>query len=166
MADLDHQVGQAVHEGVALVLCYSEVAEHALAPVQDVPAQHVVALVPLYQLLLLRLQQLVLVLLESLVVVVGQLLVLALQREDLVFADGYVLEAVLDVNELPLESVYSLERVVVEFIVLFHPFEDLFGLDDVGVGLDVVVGLVGLLVPFDQQVALHLYDLRKDAMGV
>ena len=96
----------------------------------------------------------------------GEFLVLALQGEDLVFADCYVFEAILDVEKLSLESVDPLECIIVKFVVFFHPLEDLFGFDDVGVGLDVVVGLVDFLVSLDQQVALHLYDLREDAMGV
>ena len=96
----------------------------------------------------------------------GEFLVLALQREDLVFADSDVLKTVLDVEQLPLESVDPLECVVIEFVVLFHPLEDLFGFDDVGVGLNVVVGLVDLLVSFYQKVALNLNDLRQDAVSV
>ena len=131
LSDLHHQVGKAVHEGVALVLGYSEVVEHPFGPVLDISSQHVVALVPFNEFLLVGEQEFVLVLLEALIVIMGEFLVLALQREDLVFADGDVLETILDVEQLPLESVDPLECVVIEFVVFFHPLEDLFRFDDV-----------------------------------
>ena len=50
--------------------------------------------------------------------------------------------------------------------MFLHSFEDLVGLDDVGVGPDVVVGLVDVFVFFYQAVAFVFYYLGKNSMGV
>ena len=63
LPDLDYQVGEAIHEGIAFVLGYSEVVEHSLGPVLDISSQDVVTFVALYQFLLFREQKFVLVLL-------------------------------------------------------------------------------------------------------
>lgn len=48
--------------------------------------------------------------------------------------------------ELCLECVDPLEGVVVEFVMFFHAFEYLIRVDDVGVGLYIIVCPIDLLV--------------------
>jgi hypothetical protein len=163
---LHHQIRQAIHKTVALALGYPETLKHSLPPRLDIQHQHFVLGVALQQLLSFREQQLVFILFEALVVVGWQRLELALLRERLVLAESDVLEASFDVPELSFQGVDALEGVVVELVVFLHALEDLVRLGDVGVGPDVVVGLVGLLVALDQPVVFHLYDLLQHAVSV
>ena len=166
LADPDHEVGEAVEEVVVLALVDVELGEHPRAPAEDVLAQDLVLLVACLQLLLLGHQQLVLVSLEALVVAFPVLLGAALARQDLVLGDEAVVEAVLEVAQLGLEGVDPFERVIVEFVVFLHALEDLVGVDDVGVGLDVVVGAADVLVLLQQVGALRADYLRQDAVRV
>ena len=50
--------------------------------------------------------------------------------------------------------------------MFLHALEDLVGVDDVGVGLDVVVGAADVLVHLQQVGALRADYLRQDAVRV
>lgn len=88
----------------------------------------------------------------------------SLTGQDFVFGDEAIVEAFLEIVELCLKCVDSLERVIVKLIVFFHSLENLIGVDDVGVGLDVVVGAVDVLVLLEQVVAFGADYLGKDAV--
>lgn len=84
----------------------------------------------------------------------------------LVFGDEAIVETVLEVAQFSLKRVDPFQGIIVQLIVFLHPLEDLIGLDDVGVGLDVVVGAADVLVLLEEVGALGADDLGEDAMRV
>ncbi len=50
--------------------------------------------------------------------------------------------------------------------MFFHSLEDFVGLEDVGIGLDVIVCLVDVLILLEQVGAFGSDDMRENAVGV